>query len=114
MSSDVLNLPISLDKVREELAELDDLKAVRIAFAEAARDYRCHHCSVTIGIGCEVTWIRTKGDNKFVPDSMVVGSSWKSRPWHRLCWDQWEFAVDQDRIRLEGILGEDNHEFRPF
>jgi len=96
----------------KELSELEDMKPVRIKFSLATKDYKCHHCSIVIGIGREVMWIRTKGDDKFVFGQMLSGSTWKSKPWHRGCWDQWEFAIDQSRMRLERILGEDHHEFR--
>jgi len=112
MSSDVPEVKTDLDKVRKEIAELDDMKAIKLAVTLATKDYKCKHCSIAIGIGCEIMWIRTRGDGKFEPGTFMSGSSWKSKPWHRGCWDQWEFAIDQSRMRLERILGEDHHEFR--
>lgn len=109
---DVIERVVNLDSVRQELADLNGLKPTKITVSTTSKDYRCSHCVTAIGVGREVLWIRTVEDDQFVPDMFISGSSWKAKPWHRLCWDRWEYAVDQHRMRLERLLGEDHHELR--
>ena len=100
-----------LKRARKELGELDGLRPVRITAAVATSEHTCNQCTIPFGEGREVLWIRIKDDDAgTVIGGVTLSSTWKAKPWHRRCWDEFEAAIDKRRVELERILGEDHHE----
>lgn len=108
MNDVLLNKDEAMEAARKELADLDEMRLSKMKIEPASRDYKCNRCSNGVAQGSEVIWVRTKHDEIGVA---MGGSEWKSTPWHRPCWDEWEAVLDQRRVELEKILGEDHHEF---